>query len=85
MILHRLLWIRKKKEKKKKKKKKQILLSFALNVKTPKRFALQHFRREKMAACPLEVYLRHRELGFRLLRMRAHYHVGGQAVVKSVK
>ena len=28
---------------------------------------------------------RHKELGFRLLRMRAHHHIGGQAALRRVK
>ena len=52
-----------------------------------------HCSIRKIAACPLEVYLRHskdpvfshRELGFRLLRKRTHHLVGGNVAVTSVK
>ena len=63
VILHRLLWIRKMKE---------TFISFTLHVKTPQRFPEQPIRRRKwLFARPPEVYLRHKERGFRLLRTRA--------------
>ena len=43
------------------------------------------FSTRKMAACPLEVCLHHKEFGFHLLQIRTNHHVGGQAVAKLVK